>query len=464
VAGQEPLWTWASPHRIEWVSPVTLGDARVLLIADETGTLTVLQSDGAPVPGSPLALRPGIQPVESAGDRAAGTLYCFDRGTVYAVELSCPPAVPGNVTAALSWQTGERRPVPPQQRGDPEFVPRLVAAAATSLGVVVVRDDGRVALLDRRTGTPHEWCAFRAARTARVHVAEPHVAIVAAEGGATRAAIFPSPIGSEPLSGSAGVSPAILGGAGVSPAIVSAGSGSERADSPSPPHGERRAGSEPRFLTVGDAWPIWSALTPAGLLAAWPDRVIYVRTRSEPRCVATCPENALHTTGLAPVRLADGVAPARADLLLACCGEIRSIALGSGELRWSLTWPTAVGAGHVSLAAAGGRFVAYNSSAYLLGDAATGAILAEGQFAAGERLLNVSLADDSLCLMTATRDSRAALQRTPLPLSPRPPATQPAARLELPDPGAVRDVIWLGRLAVLVEPRRLRAFELEADN
>jgi hypothetical protein len=249
----QPAWTRAFDERIEWVAP--LGDAasptlvictsaaRLLLIDAETGTHHFVQ---------PVQAGPGVR---LADGEAPGVAYCYDRFSAYALSLSSLGKLNAE-SGPLLWQAGEW-PLPAiTTRDDPEFLTRLVAAQATSRGLLVARSDGRVALLAREDGhVPRVW-HFPPLPDCRLHARD-----------RTAALVFKAPGGNSQRS-----APLVHDGVKVAFFDID------------------RARPEPTVQTLGDTWPIWTELIPGPrLIAVWPDRVVV--TGPEGPALSFAPQN-----------------------------------------------------------------------------------------------------------------------------------------------------------------------------
>lgn len=178
-------------------------------------------------------------PDPSPPDRAAGAgttqpacvrhCYLFDRTSIVAVDLPVASTDPVPATQpgapALRWRAGPAFDAREIER-DPEHYPRILAAAATTGYVAVLRSDGQLALLSPADGQPLRTQALGAPRAARMHVRGESVGLLIDVGPDTRWIVIP---------------------------------GAER------PFAER--------LVAHSGWPAWSEWTSDGLLLARPDGI-----------------------------------------------------------------------------------------------------------------------------------------------------------------------------------------------
>jgi glycerate kinase len=209
-------WSWHTPAIIEWARPIDVPQpAGSVLVLTTAGRLQCLdRRTGEPAAEILLPLTHGAQ---FAG-AADGLAYLHDGFAVTAVRVRPP---------GIAWTAGQRPGEAELSRADPEDFPRIAAAQAAAGGVVIVRSDGRVALLSAADGRV-AW---------EQEIGRPGDAHVLACGG--RAVVLSSPAGQ---------------------AMATFIDAVER---------------EPRCTSVriADSPPVWAELTDSGLVALWPDRV-----------------------------------------------------------------------------------------------------------------------------------------------------------------------------------------------
>jgi len=228
---ETPRWTWESGAAIEWAEPVgDANDVRLLVATRGAGLHVVDAKSGRSLLSAPIIARPGVVAAPRSPDGGTQVTYCVDRFQAYAIDLGPP--------AALRWRVGTwppevgpaTAPAPdPEQvfQGDPEQLRRIVSAHACAEGLLLFRDDGRAALLDRATGRVRWELRLARSPTARWHVCGQTAALLWQDAGRLEAALV----------------------------TIS--------------DGERRD----MALSGEVSWPAWSALTEYGLLMAHAERL-----------------------------------------------------------------------------------------------------------------------------------------------------------------------------------------------
>lgn len=204
-----PTWTYTAPRGIEWfrvLRPASDdGKARsarapsapaphiepTVVLADASGAVSLLDlGSGRSLWPSAVRRRPGTRladpPLTSgaaprnsdAAPPVSNPGVCvFDRESTSVIDLQ---------TGALRWSVGGPSYAPAWERDeDPEFLTRIVAAAAVDGAVFVVRDDGAAALLDDADGRPRWTLRVPARADYSVLVREGGAALVSGIGGET---------------------------------------------------------------------------------------------------------------------------------------------------------------------------------------------------------------------------------------------------------------------------------------
>lgn len=132
---------------VEWAECVSSAGPAVIIVASRDDRVRMVD----PATGAPKGGPVGV----GAGTRLAGAegavAYLFDRYVVYGLQS-------GESAGRVLWRSG-RWPPGGDAGDDPEFLTPVIAARACSGGVLAVRSDGRLALLDEQTGRPRwqQW-------------------------------------------------------------------------------------------------------------------------------------------------------------------------------------------------------------------------------------------------------------------------------------------------------------------
>ncbi len=190
-----PAWRVPLPSPIEWCRPLELGGRASLLLCEATGRVHLLDADaGATRFASPLELNP----LPRFAGVSGGVAYLFNRSFVYAIGARETHSNRHGPDAALLWKTPAAMNSHVAEQGDPEFLTRVIAAAATPSGVLLVRSDGGVAELDRVDGAARWERAISPADAVGLHLAGDQGAIFVAEPNVWRVAFVdlgsPDPI------------------------------------------------------------------------------------------------------------------------------------------------------------------------------------------------------------------------------------------------------------------------------
>jgi hypothetical protein len=167
-AVHDPVWRREFAADIEWIAPAGALPDAPLLIATADGVVRCLDAaSGAPAISEPIAARPGVRlapgvsPLQPAGE----VVYLVDRYQVRALETCA-------ATVAVRWTVGDR-PADAEERiarTDPEFLPTVVAQHATERGLLLLRDDGTLALLSAADGHVISSSVLAPARQAELRV------------------------------------------------------------------------------------------------------------------------------------------------------------------------------------------------------------------------------------------------------------------------------------------------------
>lgn len=405
AADAAPDWTWRCAAGIEWVESVGGASRPALLIHSRDARVYVLDAAlGAGLLKKPLQTERGLR--YAAGGDSAGVAYCFDRYTVYALQLTVQIAAPPK----LRWRVGDR----PESgdAGDPEFLSRIVAARAVDNGVIVVRVDGRTALLDRRDGRVRWETRLSPLADARIHQSGDAAAILYKTGPSVHAALLDL----------------------------------------------RRPAPEPAFRRLGDVWPMWSGLIDGKLVAVWPKQVSIFGPGPDERSFRPTDESMILAAAL------DVLAPGgEANPALLVFGDSRgglhALDLASAREAWSIL---AQGPEHgtwTALRVTAGHFLATGPAKLVVGDARLGRVATSHTFPAGTNVISAALragAVYALISKTALDQTRQlALVRIPLE-GGKPIRTRLVGR----DPDAVSGVIWLERRIILVTRGGVAAYAL----
>ena len=181
----DAVWSWQFSAGVEWAEAAGQADAPTLLVATREAQLHLIDAGAGrricTVParqGARLAACDLARAEASAADAA----YCFDRFCVYALGPD-----------GLRWRAGAWRDDLTKStdiagdsermfQGDPEELRRIIAVSATECGALVVRDDGRMALLDRADGHVRWQLRFAAISMAHLDVRGGTAALLWKEG------------------------------------------------------------------------------------------------------------------------------------------------------------------------------------------------------------------------------------------------------------------------------------------
>ena len=141
-----PRWTHDVHAGVEWCEPASLGGTSYLVCCDKEATLIFLElTEGASFAALSDVPEPGLRWAGCSDAR------CYAFSPRYAYAFAAPARGEANqAPGGLCW----RQRMAPIERieGDPEFAARLLAAAATPAGLLVVRSDGWIAELSGVAG------------------------------------------------------------------------------------------------------------------------------------------------------------------------------------------------------------------------------------------------------------------------------------------------------------------------
>lgn len=438
-----PTWSREFPPGVEWVRSADAGAVETIVVCTADHQLRALEAaSGQDQWPDPVAGNPGVRWIGRAPG-GAPTAYAFDRFVVYALDLggSGRPEGPPEQRAGggLLWSAGQW-PDTAEMRGDPEFLERIVAAAPTVSGVLVVRGDGRLAELSGRDGRPVWSIRLEPVTTCVLHVRGELACLVSRRPDGAWATLL------EPGDGAA----------------------------------------EPVRVRLGDELPLWSELTRGGLVALWPQALKLVTRRGELGHVELPPGVRVSAATSALLET-----PAGAVLVLRCQGGLRAYRLDfrAAPAPLRLVWsdpaegdgdraapdasrtPLVVSIQEGVLIEQGPDYVRLRDigSGRLLGwlcprPARSIVVQAVGVAGGSARVLFRRAAGDGDD-EERPRDERPALAT--LPLRPQ-PATRPSQAeasegvdvVRLDWSGPVREVCWTRRGIVLVGPRHVSAWVL----
>ncbi len=296
----QPSWVWRAEGDVEWAEPMGVGGLQPLLVADRDSNLYLLDARrGVSRLESPIAAGPGVRPVNSDAPAVVAAsqpgeprnVYCYDRYCVYAI-CAWPEA-------RLLWQAGQWRPgVRPDGaasqafQGDPEELRRIVGAYASAEGVLVARDDGRVALLGQKDGAVVWELKLPRSGNMRLHARGGVAAVLWEEQGRLRGTLV-----------------------------------------------EVRTGARRELaLPAEAAWPTYSAMSASGLVLVHPDRVSLWSADGQGRTVSSSPTAPVLASAVALDRGSSGAGDDRAEEWLVFGsgdGELRRLDLKTGQIGWA---------------------------------------------------------------------------------------------------------------------------------
>lgn len=398
-----PRWERSFPAGIEWCVVLDTAQPPAALVCTRTNQLDLLAfATGRSCWREPPAVQPGTRPAGSG----AQTAYCYGPSEVYALSL-CGQDAPAGSPTGLRWRVAAAPGG--QTDGDPEFMLRLVAAAATSRGVIIVRSDGQVAELDEKTGKPRWQCRLPPSASPTLHVRENTAALVCKWGPTLTVSFFDL----------------------------------------------RAARPRPIVRELAQPPPIWTTLLDAGLVAVWPRRCGLVSPAGRTWLHELDPR-------LSPSAATLGVWEADTPALILSDreGSIRACELVSGTPRWR---QPARSQRPQELSVVGAHVVALDPDGFAVYRVADGGLLAACSHPRGATPLAAAVYDGhayGLFRAGAARQADGAhsieLLRAPLA-----GAGQGEPRCHrLGDAGPVHQVLWVARTLVIVEADRLRAYTL----
>jgi hypothetical protein len=446
----DPLWTRTIEAGVEWCAPVGGEPATALLVCTKAARLDMIDlASGRSRLSEPLKVQPGTQFAGAAGNVA----YAYGPTKIYSF-LVAKCEQPSDKKPGVVWQVT----VAPraETEGDPEFLTRIIAAKPTPAGVLIVRNDGRVAELRRDDGSPRWRHELPEVRTCKLHV-RGHAAALLWKHGAAVNVCFIDLDGEAP---------------------------------------------RPRIVTVEDTLPIWTELIDAGLVAVWPMRFRLITPEGVKRWGMLPPEvTATATTVAVYVPQAGTTRPAEVPaLLLTVAGDTGLCSFDFATGKWELPWRDPMlhvfsVRGIPSLWVAGDVLFCTNRGWAGVYDAATRERLAG--FGGGPSVLSAATWDGFAYALFSDRRSprdveglvgRAGIEdedrrkklierlsRPDQPRSlslvrqimsgkpwPRPdePVNPAARKYVVGTAGLVRETFWLAGTLVIVEDQRIRAYTL----
>ena len=406
----DPVWSWRLSAGVEWAEAIGGADSPMVLVATRAAQLHLIDArTGQRVWATPVAARQGVR--LAACDEAFGTdvAYCFDRFCVYALGRDGLRWRAGAWREDLTKSTDVRRDAERMFQGDPEELLRIIAVSATEWGALVVRDDGRMALLDRSDGHVCWQLRFAALSMARLHVCGRTAALVWKEG------------------------------ARVVGAFVDVREGTRRAVA----------------LPADGGWPLWTTLTARGLVVVRP-HVIELYEVGGARRVLYANDA---TSALAAAVLLDGGGAASPRLVFGSmdgCLRMLRVADKTGDVWIARDQPA--GAAHWSLLRVrGDKLLAGTDDALSIRDADTGELRWHAAGKAREELVDADVAQGALWLLWRVESGDAerwSLGR--LDWS----GGGDERRCELEAEGALLRVIWTRDRLILVTRAGLWAYAL----
>lgn len=173
-----PDWSIACPPGIEWTATAPDGGSGALFVCTRDSRLRLYDiASGKPIRPAPLDVQPGAR----FGGASGALAYVFSRSLVYA--LPCSPGLESSpARAAPLWRAAAVDAAIDTGDGDPEFLVRIVAGAATPDGFVFVRSDDRVGLLRAADGALVWNAAAPVTDATRLHADGDELAIVSPRG------------------------------------------------------------------------------------------------------------------------------------------------------------------------------------------------------------------------------------------------------------------------------------------
>jgi hypothetical protein len=431
VTALKPVWTHSFERGVEWCAPVGGPPATGLLVCTKDARLDLI---GLQIGQSLLVEAIPVQPGTQFAGATGNVAYGYGHTQVCAFLVSSDDRSPGQ-SPRLLWQVAAAPKA--QTQGDPEFLTRVIAAAATPNGVMIVRSDGQVAELCRADASVRWQHGLPGFSACKLHVCDTTAVLLWKDGEALRVAFFDLSA-KEP---------------------------------------------QPTVTTIEQSLPIWTGLAGDRLVAVWLWGFAIIQRDGKPRfhtldgvgSFASAANVAIYPAAAPqPNETGADVTPGSALLLLQSAGGfVYARDLATGELRWpqSALRPSAgpVGASS-SLKVVGDLVLATNRLGLGVWAAATGRRLAwperEGRAICGGVNEGVAYA---LSLdprrpdrQTGGRSMRIVRQSLSAAAAPR--ADQPGARepreFVLGQAESLRDTFWLGSSLLVVEDKRVRVYTL----
>lgn len=337
--------------------------------------LSVVAADQTRPPSA--TSRPGAAP--PAAPSREHMIYCYGRYSVHAIAVA-RRGPNGRLFAALKWQVGDAPSQPKLRQADPEFLTRIVAAHAVPGGVLVARNDGRLALLDQRDGAAL-WSVERGPMSlARWQVDGRTAALIWKAGGEVLAEFFDPTGATKPT----------------------------------------RIEHKP----IGDAWPEWAALDNGTLFAAWPNRFVVRGVNGVERAFELkidSPAKAatfalFHRRGPAAGSQPAAAAPQPWLLYTDIAGGIHVVDTATGKPVWDIEPANGSKRAWSALRVFGERVLLLREDAWLVVDSAKGKLLGqrrldperEGDLIERNRFLAATLHDGFVLALRSDFPTRAA--------------------------------------------------------
>jgi hypothetical protein len=418
------MWTWQPSEGVEWVEAVPGSEPPLMLVAAGDAKLYIFAVNQAPqrLPAFVQA-RAGVRPVPYAPEAVPATttttqpaasrqlMYCTDRLAAYALRPGQP--------VKLQWQAGSWRedlaePIEgvttPEDvfQGDPEQLPRIVDAAGTGYGLLLLRDDGLFGLLDRDDGHVRWKHQLPPTTAAELHFCCDRVALLRQEGANAAAAFVDSSAGT-------------------------------LTDIPIPPE---------------TPWPLWSELTKDGLLLAQPTSIMLYTAAGGRRLFETSEEAAV---------LARTLHVHRGNLLLFGTndGQLHALDVSAGRELWATIDHPDRRAGWDLLRAQGDELFSGAGRLLVCRDVESGKRRARFAGRGGARLLDVRQRSEALWLVwgaAGVNGERLLLERLGWTATPTPKFEQRV--FGLGQIAQLRSLVWIEDRLVVAGGDGLSVFPL----
>lgn len=397
----KPAWLHEFAVGIEWAEAV----GGKLLVATSDRRLHLLRGeDGEAEWPEPVKTNPGVRLVQGYGSKKlpARRVWAFDRQAIYALDVGGGDPV--------VWRYGPLKD-PRAFLHDPEALTGWLAVAATPRGILGLNRSGRGVMFSHADGEPvWEWQG-PIVGMARLHAMDDTVVWLSRQAGRTHATWI-------------------------------------ELDT---------VGLQLREKTYPCAWPIWSALTSHGLLAATVDVLSLCRPDGMLQTVSV-PTDGLWATRLAVHRrVKDG--DRGVVVVVADDAHIYALDVGAGELVWRQQVSSRVGRiGWVEVYKT--YVMVTGTQATSVFNVGTGDCVATCELAAGRRRLGSHVTETGMWVVDVAEGAVNELRLAMLEwrwLTATRPVREGEARLRF---AGVREVHWMDGQVVLVAPKSIVAYTL----